>query len=73
MIVTDVGGLAESVPHEEVGFVVPPEAPGALAAAIARFFREDWQDRLVDGMRARRQRHHPDRLVEAVERLVGRA
>jgi glycosyltransferase involved in cell wall biosynthesis len=72
MIVTDVGGLAESVPHEEVGFVVPPEAPEALAAAIARFFRDDWQDRLTEGMRARKQRHHPDRLVEAVERLVAR-
>ena len=70
MIVTDVGGLAESVPHEEVGFVVPPEDPGALAGAVARFFQDDWRDRLTDGMRARRHRHHPDRLVDAVERLV---
>ncbi len=71
MIVTDVGGLAESVPHEEVGFVVPPDDPGALAGAIARFFRDDWRDRLTDGMRTRRHQHHPDRLVDAVERLVG--
>ncbi|MFB6247015.1 MAG: glycosyltransferase [Salinibacter sp.] len=70
MIVTDVGGLAESVPDEDVGFVVPPEDPAALAEAIARFFRDDWRDRLTDGMRARKHRHHPDRLVDAIEHLV---
>jgi len=39
MLVTDVGGLAEIVPHEEVGYVVPTEA-GAIAEALGRFFRE---------------------------------
>ena len=70
MIVTDVGGLAETVPHEDVGFVVPPENPPALAEAIVRFFRDDWRDRLAAGMEARRERHHPDRLFEALEELV---
>jgi glycosyltransferase involved in cell wall biosynthesis len=73
MIVTDVGGLAETVPHEDVGFVVPPESPPALAEAIVRFFRDDWRDRLAAGMEARRERHHPDRLFEALEELVAKA
>jgi glycosyltransferase involved in cell wall biosynthesis len=73
MIVTDVGGLAEAIPHEEVGFVVPPERPRALAEAILRYFEEDWHDRLVDGLRARRHRQHPDRLFEALEALTPEA
>jgi glycosyltransferase involved in cell wall biosynthesis len=70
MIVTDVGGLAETVPHEEVGFVVPPEDPLALAEAVVRFFREDWGEPLVEGVRALKQQQHPDRLFEAIEDLV---
>jgi glycosyltransferase involved in cell wall biosynthesis len=37
MIVTDVGGLAENVPDEQVGFVVPPDA-ASIADAILRFY-----------------------------------
>lgn len=69
MIVTDVGGLAETVPHEKVGFVVPPEHPPALAKAVIRFFQEDWTDRLVEGVRQRKHEQHPDRLFEALESL----
>lgn len=70
VVVTDVGGLAEVVPHERAGFVVPPEDPAALAAAVVRFFREDWRERLTEGVRRQRQRYHPDRLVEAIEDLM---
>ncbi|HXB31896.1 MAG TPA: glycosyltransferase, partial [Puia sp.] len=37
MIVSNVGGLAAMVPHEQAGLVVDPE-PTAMAAAILRFF-----------------------------------
>lgn len=37
MIVSNVGGLAALVPHEQVGLVAEPE-PTAMAAAIVRFF-----------------------------------
>ncbi len=40
MLVTDVGGLAEIVPHGKAGFVTAPE-PGAIADALARFFEQD--------------------------------
>ena len=71
MVVTDVGGLAETIPHEEAGFVVPPENPSALAQAITRFFQDDWQDRLNEGVQALQQLRHPDHLMEAIEGLVG--
>ncbi|HEV3325648.1 MAG TPA: glycosyltransferase [Puia sp.] len=37
MIVSNVGGLAALVPHEQVGLVAEPE-PGPMAEAILRFF-----------------------------------
>ncbi|HWB32282.1 MAG TPA: glycosyltransferase [Acidobacteriaceae bacterium] len=35
VVATDVGGNAEAVRHGRNGLIVPPESPGALAAAIA--------------------------------------
>jgi D-inositol-3-phosphate glycosyltransferase len=37
MVVTNVGGLAELVPHGEVGYVVEPK-PKAIAEAIVDFY-----------------------------------
>ena len=70
MVVTDVGGLAESIPHEEAGFVVPPESPSALAASIRRFFRDHWAETLAAGVRERRRAQQPARLFDAIERLL---
>ena len=70
MVVTDVGGLAETIPHEGAGFIVPPEDPPALAKAIRRFFREDWAGRLVEGVRERKHAQQPERLFEAIEDLL---
>ena len=69
MVVTDVGGLAEDVPHEDAGFVVPPADPPALAEAVQRFFQENWAERLANGMREQKRRQQPARLFEAIERL----
>ena len=69
-IVTDVGGLAEVVPHERAGLVVPPEDPEALAAAVIRFFDEQMAARLIEGVRHEKQKYSWDRLYEAVEDLL---
>lgn len=37
MVITNVGGLAEFVPHEKVGYIVEPN-PDKIAEAILRFF-----------------------------------
>jgi glycosyltransferase involved in cell wall biosynthesis len=70
MVVTDVGGLAETIPHEEAGFVVPPEDPETLASAIVRFFQEQWAGRLGEGVRERKHAQQPARLFEAIEELL---
>ena len=40
MLVTDVGGLSEIVPHEKVGYVVEKDPP-QIATAIADFFENE--------------------------------
>lgn len=70
VILTDVGGLAEIVPHERAGFVVPPRDPEALAAALVRFFEEDWAERLTAGVREERRRFAWEPFFERVEELV---
>ena len=69
VVVTDVGGLAEVVPHEKAGLVVPPENPHALAQAIVRFFAEGMRDDLAAGVREQKHKYHPDRLYDAIESL----
>ena len=71
LVVTDVGGLAEVVPHEEAGLVVPPSDPEALAAAVVRFFEEDLSEKLTSGVQRARQNHSWDRLYEAIEAGMG--
>ena len=71
LVVTDVGGLAEVVPHERAGLVVPPDDPSALAAAITRFFEAGLGETLAEGVRQARQNHSWDRLYEAVEAAWG--
>lgn len=40
VIISDVGGLAESVEEGKTGFVVPPESPAALAEAVKKFYAQ---------------------------------
>jgi len=35
-----------------------------------RFFREEWHDRLVAGVRRQKERYHPDRLIDAIDDLL---
>jgi D-inositol-3-phosphate glycosyltransferase len=70
LIVTDVGGLAEIVPHERAGLVVPPDDPGALGRAIVRYFDEQLAEPLTRGVRIEKQKYGWDRLVNAVEGLA---
>jgi glycosyltransferase involved in cell wall biosynthesis len=71
VVTTDVGGLAETVPHERAGLVVPPQDPPALAGAVVRYFEEPaLRERLEAGVRDERERYSWDRVYEAVEELA---
>lgn len=71
VVLTDVGGLAEDVANGVTGYVVPPEDPAAIAAAIDRFCRD--RERLDFGaaIREARARFGWGPLVSAIEELLG--
>ena len=69
-IVSDVGGLAEVVPHEEAGLVVKPNDPSGLAAACIRFFEGQMADRLTEGVRREKVKYGWDTFLEAVEGMM---
>ena len=69
-IITDVGGLAEVVPHEKAGLVVPPEDPVALADAIVRFFTDEMSVSLTEGVRREKEKYSWDHLYKAIEELL---
>lgn len=68
MLVTNVGGLPETVPDGKVGFVVEPEAQ-QIADAIVRFFEEGWQERLTEGVREEKQKYLWSNMTEAIGKL----
>ena len=70
LIVTDVGGLAEIVPHEVAGLVVDPDNPDALASAIIRFFKEHMESRLTEGVRKEKENYSWSRLCETLEGFI---
>jgi len=69
VIATDVGGLAEVVRDGQTGLIVPPADPQALAAAILRFYNEQQESRLRDGVRREKERYSWAHLREAIEDL----
>ena len=73
MLVTDVGGLAEIVPHDRVGYVCAPEA-GAIADSIDRLFDSETIDRFSRNCVEERCRFSweamCDRLTELYDRVA---
>lgn len=71
VITTDVGGLAEVVEDGKTGLIVPPEDPGALAAAIERFFALGLGPQFAANIAAAEERFSWDRLVDSLLQLAG--
>ena len=69
VIITDVGGLGETVEAERTGLVVPPGDPGALADQVVRFFAEGLGPQLRAGVEAIRAAHGWDILADHVVAL----
>jgi glycosyltransferase involved in cell wall biosynthesis len=70
VITTNVGGLADVVEDGQTGFIVPPEDPGALAAAIIKFFDDDLGPRFQKQIEEEKQRFSWNLLLQAIEELV---
>lgn len=68
MVVTNVGGLSELVPHGEVGYVVEPN-PEAIAAAILDFYTSAKAAVFAQNISRYKERFSWSRFVEAVYEL----
>lgn len=68
MIVTNVGGLAEIIPHEEVGFVVEPKAI-LITKAIQKFYRLP-QGYFDNNIKLEKQKYSWDRMLETIDKLL---
>ena len=69
MVVTNVGGLAELVPHNEVGYVVAPE-PHEIATAILDFYTSGKAATLTHHIHTYKKRFNWSHFVEAVWKLA---
>jgi D-inositol-3-phosphate glycosyltransferase len=67
-----VGGIAEVVEEGVNGLLVPPEAPEALAGALARIADESLRARLAEGARAASRRWNWSSYAELLVDLTAR-
>jgi glycosyltransferase involved in cell wall biosynthesis len=70
VVVTAVGGLPDVVRDGETGYVVPPDDPAALAAAMERFFVEGAAPHMAEAIRADAPRFSWAGCVEAILTLA---
>ncbi len=71
ILVTDVGGLSEVVRHDKVGFVVPPESPGAIAASVSNFFVKQRAADMASSLQREKANYSWDGFCTAIEQLTG--
>jgi glycosyltransferase involved in cell wall biosynthesis len=69
MVVTNVGGLPEIVPDGKAGFVVEPDSQ-QIADAIVRYFTEDCQQSLTEGVREEKKKYAWDKMTSAIASLT---
>ena len=74
LVVSDIGGFADTVLHEETGLVVPVDDPPALAAALERLLRDRALGRRLgeNGRRRMLERFTLARAVADTEELLAR-
>ena len=63
MLVTDVGGLAELVPHNKVGYVTSTDTK-EIADAILDFYTNNREQEFVDHIEEERKRFTWDSMIE---------
>ncbi len=68
MLVTRVGGLAEIVPHQVVGYVTPVDAQ-AIAYSIADFYDQKRSEEFIANIRTEKKRFLWSSFVEGILKL----
>ena len=66
MLVTDVGGLSETIPNGKVGYVVEP-GPLAIADAIDDFYSNDRREFFTKNVISEKEKFSWENMVETIE------
>lgn len=70
MVVTNVGGLAEGVPDEKVGYVTPVDKD-AIATAILRFFSEADRGAMLEHIREEKKKYSWSTFLQTLLQTAG--
>lgn len=70
MLVTDVGGLAEIVPHGKVGYVVTPDAH-EIANSLADYFENNREEDFTAAVREEKKKYAWSSMTGAIAKLIG--
>lgn len=68
MLVTDVGGLKEIVPHQKAGYVVQPDAT-EITAALADFYENNREEEFVRGVISEKNKYSWENMVDTINTL----
>ena len=71
MLVTNVGGLPEIIPHNKVGYVVEPK-PLEITKALLDFFNENRKETFEENVRIEKKKYTWDKMVMAVENIYSK-
>jgi glycosyltransferase involved in cell wall biosynthesis len=69
MIVTNVGGLPEIVPHEKVGYVVEQNSE-AIAEAILNFYTKNKENEMVANVKNEKLKYGWDTITTSIYKLI---
>ncbi len=70
MIITDVGGLKESIQDGVNGLVVDKPEPELVAKSVNRFYQEQLKEHLSRGMKAWREEHSWENFASELVRFI---
>ncbi len=69
MLVTNVGGLAELIPHDKVGYVVKPNSQ-AIADSLISFFKENKKEEFEANVKLEKEKFSWKKMVETINTLA---
>ncbi len=68
MLVTNVGGLGEIIPHNKVGYVVEPNEK-SVADAIIDFYENKREQEFIEGVKEEKKKYSWQKMVETINTL----
>lgn len=70
MLVTDVGGLSEIVPHEKVGYVAQPNAD-SIAEFILKFYRGNQEELFASNITEEKKKYSWAEMLKSIASVAG--